>query len=331
MPESHQFLFHLSETSSSTLSRDIILANALLPVALGGKPYMTAARTGARLEEQTIAIVGENGDPYEKEPHPDGWTFTLNQASTVTAAARRTTLDSAAGDHAAAAVPAPPHHPVLLIERMTVRGSFIQKQLSELIGGPASEPIRFEKDARPDAQTTCLLLSLGALMIYGHAGTTPLSTSSVAAAKLRETIACVIIHGVSHNYSDRLRSVPLQHALPRHIIRAVKFMNANISRPLRLKEIAHAVGVHPRSLQLAFRSFCHCTPLEYLRDLRLQGIRKDLLDPERPNSVGAIAYAWGFASVSLLSRHYRKAFGETPSLTLARRGTAVDPLGTAGL
>ena len=77
-------------------------------------------------------------------------------------------------------------------------------------------------------------------------------------------------------------------------------------------------GVSTRSLYAGFRDFVGASPMQYLRELRLERARAELLGSDAAN-VAAVALRWGFAHLGRFSSEYRQRFGETPSETLKRR------------
>jgi len=102
--------------------------------------------------------------------------------------------------------------------------------------------------------------------------------------------------------------------------RAVAFLEANPDLDLGIVEIARAAHVSVRTLQLAFRRHLDTTPMTYLRRVRLDRIRAELLlaDPVGGPTVTQIAARWGFSDLGRLSSHYRRMYGESPSATLRR-------------
>lgn len=87
-------------------------------------------------------------------------------------------------------------------------------------------------------------------------------------------------------------------------------------------EIAAAFAVSPRHLHKLFEAE-HRTVSQYVKGLRLEQARRDLLDPRlaaRP--VSAIAHACGFGDLSGFNRSFKEAFGATPSEV---RAAAVPP------
>lgn len=99
--------------------------------------------------------------------------------------------------------------------------------------------------------------------------------------------------------------------------RAIDFIHANCARDITMADIANAVSVTPRAVQYMFRRQLDTTPMGYLRRIRLERARHDLLaaDPTR-DTVAAIATRWGFAHTGRFSQVYRTEFGESPSATL---------------
>jgi AraC-like DNA-binding protein len=106
---------------------------------------------------------------------------------------------------------------------------------------------------------------------------------------------------------------------PSVIRRATGFCEANPHVDIGVVDIARACDVSVRTLQVAFRRHLDITPTAYLRRVRLDRVRADLLrsDPARV-TVSGIASRWGFADASRFSAHYRAVYGEYPSDTLRR-------------
>lgn len=74
-----------------------------------------------------------------------------------------------------------------------------------------------------------------------------------------------------------------------------------------------------RSIEQAFTQHVFMGPLAYVRIVRLHNARRKLLDPEHQAiSIGDIAAQEGFWDASRFAAHYRKQFGELPSVTRQR-------------
>jgi AraC-like DNA-binding protein len=108
-----------------------------------------------------------------------------------------------------------------------------------------------------------------------------------------------------------------------HIRRAEAWIEANLTEPIGVHEMARAGGVGVRSLQLSFRRLRGCSPSDAIVRRRLEAARRVLLQADEDATVTQIATNMGFYELSRFSQRYREHFGESPSTTLARcTGTA---------
>jgi len=100
--------------------------------------------------------------------------------------------------------------------------------------------------------------------------------------------------------------------------RAKAYIEEHHAEPMTVADIAGAARMSIRGLQAAFRREYGATPTEYLRRVRLDAARRQLLDgdPASGTTVGAAARAAGFAHPSRFAAAYRDAFGELPGETL---------------
>jgi AraC family ethanolamine operon transcriptional activator len=102
--------------------------------------------------------------------------------------------------------------------------------------------------------------------------------------------------------------------------RARRYMLLNIDEPMTIIDICTAVGAAERTLHLGFRECFGVTPKKFLKLLRLNAARRNLLSPDRSTTVTAVALRWGFFHLARFACEYRQLFGETPSGTLRRIG-----------
>jgi AraC-like DNA-binding protein len=58
--------------------------------------------------------------------------------------------------------------------------------------------------------------------------------------------------------------------------------------------------------------------MNFLRQVRLAGVRSDLEQGGAPGVVAEAALRWGFNHLSRFAADYRRSFGESPSDTLRR-------------
>ena len=104
----------------------------------------------------------------------------------------------------------------------------------------------------------------------------------------------------------------------RLIRRARAWIEAHRAEPFRVGDLAAALYVAPRTLQLAFREELGHPPLVEARRLRFRALRQALLTSVRPRSLPALFACHGLPDTPLTRRQYREWCGETPEETRAR-------------
>lgn len=90
------------------------------------------------------------------------------------------------------------------------------------------------------------------------------------------------------------------------------------SEPLYSDDLAAALGISVRTLQVATHTVHGVSLHNYLRLKRLWSVRVQLMSGGNGMTVKAAALANGFWHMGEFARGYRMTFGETPSETLAR-------------
>jgi transcriptional regulator GlxA family with amidase domain len=101
-------------------------------------------------------------------------------------------------------------------------------------------------------------------------------------------------------------------------LRAEAWLRQHLATPPTIAKLCAAVGTRERTLHEAFREHLDASPMAYLKALRLQAARQDLLTSWNKR-VTDVALDWGFNHFGWFSQDYRRRFGETPRETLARR------------
>lgn len=115
---------------------------------------------------------------------------------------------------------------------------------------------------------------------------------------------------------ESFQSVP--RLAPVQVRRAEEFMRQHAQDAPTLTTVASAIHVSVRSLNRAFAEFRGYTPMEFLREERLRGVRGALMAAPFGSTVAAIAAQWGYSNFGLFAVNYKRKFGESPSQTLHR-------------
>lgn len=170
-------------------------------------------------------------------------------------------------------------------------------------------------DTRPVSRPAGAVLE-GALhqVLYAQR-TLPLTPllADASAQYLATTVLATFPHELVPDGMSAYR--PGLDAHPETVRRAMAYVHSHPDEPLTVGDMAAAAGVGARALQIAFRRHLDITPRQYLRRVRLDLARRDLLAGTYP-TVAQTAMRWGFASQSRFAALYRSAYGESPVQTL---------------
>ncbi|WP_240904304.1 GlxA family transcriptional regulator [Rhodobacter sp. SGA-6-6] len=145
----------------------------------------------------------------------------------------------------------------------------------------------------------------------------------------RETmteVACWFQHPFVRD-ADASQKVPVARAgstadsLPPQIREAIRLFETHVEDPLRIPDVASAVGLSGRHFERLFKRETGQSPLRYYHHLRLMKARQRVLYSN--DSLREIAASVGYMTSSPMIRHYTELFGVSPKderrLTLSLR------------
>lgn len=99
----------------------------------------------------------------------------------------------------------------------------------------------------------------------------------------------------------------------------LRYMEQRLAAPVSLYDLAAAAGVSTRTLN----SLCHRhfgeTPMNLLRNMRLDAVRSRLL-AQPDSNITSVAMEFGFGHVGRFASYYAERFGELPRQTGSRNG-----------
>lgn len=144
---------------------------------------------------------------------------------------------------------------------------------------------------------------------------------SASRAAMRDCVLSLMLDTLS---SASARPTPdLRPSVKAWIVRKVREQAlASPSEPLHVADVCRSLAVSRRSLQYAFEDLAGMGAVEFLRNVRLNAVRRELrvpvACPDEP--IAAIAARWGFWHMPRFAAYYRAMFGERPSETRRRQG-----------
>ena len=202
--------------------------------------------------------------------------------------------------------------------RICISERAVGEQLTALLGEVPARPVEF---ARAMELTTGFgnqfaRYILAAANDFEHANS--IGASAIATTSFEQFIVCELLLRHPHNYSEALMRLKRTIA-SRDVKRAIDYMHANLEAPVTIADISSTAGVAGRTLFKHFQDTRGVSPMQYLRNLRFEKAKQELLNAQAGMSVTEIAARWGFGHLGRFAVEYRKRFGESPSETLRRR------------
>jgi AraC family transcriptional regulator, glycine betaine-responsive activator len=128
-------------------------------------------------------------------------------------------------------------------------------------------------------------------------------------------VACWFQHPFVRD-ADASQKVPVTRAggttdsLPAAIRDAIRLFETHVEDPLRIPDVAAAVGLSGRHFERTFKRETGQSPLRYYHHLRLQKARQRVLYSNDP--LREIAASVGYMTSSPMIRHYTEFFGVSP-------------------
>jgi AraC family ethanolamine operon transcriptional activator len=95
---------------------------------------------------------------------------------------------------------------------------------------------------------------------------------------------------------------------------------ANSYDAVTIAELCEALNTSRRTIQYSFQEVLNTNPVQYLRAIRLNSVRRELRQANPATTqVQDVAARWGFWHLSHFASDYRAMFGELPSDTLRKQ------------
>lgn len=135
----------------------------------------------------------------------------------------------------------------------------------------------------------------------------------IARRALETTLLDAILLGMPHSHSSLLAAPPLVPGAG-HAERARAWMEEHYRQTVAVADVAAGVGLSVRQLQEVVRRRFGLTPMQLLRQIRLERARQLLAAGIAP-SVAAAAMEVGCTHLGRFAAAYRAHFGELPSET----------------
>lgn len=132
---------------------------------------------------------------------------------------------------------------------------------------------------------------------------------------LEQALIKSLLYMQSHNYSEQLLD-PQER--PKYLAVLEKKMRISLMEKLSLSDLEKIAGVSRERLYRDFHTYYQMSPMAYFKALKLEEVRKRLLQARPNEKISAIALDYGFSQLGRFSQDYKARYQELPSQTLAR-------------
>jgi AraC-like DNA-binding protein len=195
----------------------------------------------------------------------------------------------------------------------------LETQLSKMLNAPLRQPLEFDLGMSDcNGQRSAWLRSLDFLCDQ-FSITQDLASNAAFLQHANDLLITQLLNSQSHNYSEQLHHNPVVHS-PRHVRRAIAYIEEHIHEPISLAAMASTIGVTSRTLQKGFLKYVDASPSDYIRQLRLRCIHDELIRAnELDTQVSTVLMNYGITSFGHFSKLYKTVYQCTPAETLRQR------------
>jgi len=126
----------------------------------------------------------------------------------------------------------------------------------------------------------------------------------------------ILIRLLRSSIGIRVAQMGLSESSVHRIAKAISWLRANFSQPMKVEELAELVHMSASSFHEHFKSVTSMSPLQYQKTLRLQEARRLMLSTVM--DAGSASQRVGYLSASQFSREYSRFFGSAPTRDIAK-------------
>ncbi|GEL26637.1 hypothetical protein PSU4_55910 [Pseudonocardia sulfidoxydans NBRC 16205] len=196
----------------------------------------------------------------------------------------------------------------------------LENHLSEQLNRPVHDVLDF--DFGIDLTSAAGRTLLSSVEFFARELDRPggLADMPIAREQFEAFVMTQLLHTGRHQYFDDLVA-PAETVRRGRLQPVIDYMEQHADESLSPQELARVGCMSVRTLHATFQQELGESPMAYLRRIRLDHVRAELLrcDPAQTRVVD-VALRWGFIHQSRFAQQYKERFGELPRETLRERG-----------
>jgi AraC-like DNA-binding protein len=197
----------------------------------------------------------------------------------------------------------------------SIKRALVERKLETLLDRHLTDPIVFNTIMRNDKASNVGWLRGLQVLVTELDSTHTFLNCMQAMRSYEDSLVMSLLHNQPHNYMTELGHRAPSVA-PGHVKRAEQYIHAHADQAISIEELARAAHTSVRSLFAGFKQYRGISPMKYLRDVRLDQARHELLKRAPGVGVTEVAHRRGFMQLGRFAAAYQQRFGELPSETL---------------
>jgi AraC-like DNA-binding protein len=201
----------------------------------------------------------------------------------------------------------------------------IDRQSLSRVAGAPGQPVRLMDSAPLSPAANTLLVDAIDYVKHGVLANAHAASSPLLSGALTDYLVTAVASGFQMEMPEVRSLVRRPQSSEVLVRRAVAFIDDNAHTQISAADIAAAANLPPHVLEMMFVQQQGCSPMQYVRRVRLNHAHHDLVEADpSTTTVGDVSRRWGFSSSSRFAIAYRLAYGRSPAATLrtgSSRGT----------
>ena len=223
-----------------------------------------------------------------------------------------------------AAVFTPHEHTVLPIWRanatqicIKIDRAGLESELAHILDRPVGEHVRFDLAMDLTRPAGARWLSMVKLLLQAIDDPQLVGTKGLAShvEYLERSLISGLLVQQPHSMTSQVYA-PAEARNPRAVQKVLDHVESAPGSQFTMGDLAVVAGISSRQLQNLFHERFGMSPMTYVRQTRLDGVRAELQRGGDGTKVGDVAFNWGFNHLGRFAQNYERKFGETPSQTL---------------
>lgn len=198
-----------------------------------------------------------------------------------------------------------------------VSRSALERQAALLTEQLLSDAIRFEPHVRLDLGKGPSLLRALRFVASELQDDSGVAHSRAVQENLEQMLIRALLDTQPSQITQALESRESQ-VVPRCVLRVERYIDEHLAGEITVEGMIEASGVSARTMFSAFKKYRGKSPMSHVRHLRLQQVRRDLMDAEPGTRVTDILTKRGITQFGRFAVIYKKIYGESPSQTIKR-------------